>query len=181
MIERRPALAGVLIGLLTYKPHLGLLFPIALIAGGHWRAFATATIAAVLIAAASWLVFGSESWNAFFASIGHTSQAFLSDGWADWSKLHTAFGLTRTLGGSETLAWTMQIAVALLAAVGVAVRAPATPTTRSRPRRSQPQRCWRRLISTCRPRLAVPLAFLCRPRCARIPPHELPRSVSPAC
>ena len=31
------------------------------------------------------------------------------------------FGLTRTLGGSETLAWTMQIAVALIAAVGVAI------------------------------------------------------------
>jgi glycosyl transferase family 87 len=104
LIEQRPALAGVLIGLLTYKPHLGLLFPIALVAGGHWRTFASATIVAVLMAAASWLVFGSESWNAFFASIGHTSQAFLSDGWADWSKLQTAFGLARTLGGGEALA-----------------------------------------------------------------------------
>ena len=65
------------------------------------------------MAAASWLTFGSESWEAFFASIGHTSQAFLSDGWADWSKLQIAFGLTRMLGGGETLAWTVQIALAL--------------------------------------------------------------------
>ena len=44
----------------------------------------------------------------------------MSDGWADWGKLQTAFGLTRTLGGSETLAWTLQGGVALVAAVGVA-------------------------------------------------------------
>src|SRR5262249_47216737 len=121
LIERQPALAGVLIGLLTYKPHLGVLFPIALVAGGHWRAFASATVVAVLMAAASWRAFGSESWNAVFASIGHSSQAFLSDGWADWSKLQTAFGLARTLGGGETLAWSIQIAVTLLAAAAVAV------------------------------------------------------------
>src|SRR6202034_2009165 len=46
---------------------------------------------------------------------------FLSEGWADWSKLQTAFGLTRTLGGSETLAWTVQAAVSLAAAVLVAI------------------------------------------------------------
>ena len=111
LFERRPILAGVLLGLLTYKPHLGLLFPIALMAGGYWRAFVTAALVAALMAAASWVAFGTETWQAFFANIGHTSQAFLSEGWADWSKLQTAFGLTRTLGGSETLAWTVQAAV----------------------------------------------------------------------
>ena len=73
------------------------------------------------MAAASWLAFGSEAWLAFLGNIGHTSQAFLSEGWADWSKLQTAFGLTRTLGGSETLAWIVQAAVSLLAAVSVAI------------------------------------------------------------
>ena len=75
----------------------------------------------ILMAAASWLAFGSEAWLAFLGNIGHTSQAFLSEGWADWSKLQTAFGLTRTLGGSETLAWIVQAAVSLLAAVSVAI------------------------------------------------------------
>jgi hypothetical protein len=120
LIERRPLLAGVLLGLLTYKPHLGLLFPIALIAGGYWRTFVSAGIVALLMALAAWAAFGAESWQAFFGNIGHTSQAFLSDGWADWSKLQTAFGLTRMLGGSETLAWSVQAAVALLAAAAIA-------------------------------------------------------------
>ncbi len=121
LLERRPIVAGVLLGLLTFKPHLGVLFPIALVASGYWRAFFTAAIVAALMVAASWVTFGSDTWQAFFASVGHASQAFLSDGWADWSKLQTAFGLTRMLGGSETLAWSMQAGVALAAAGAVTV------------------------------------------------------------
>jgi arabinofuranan 3-O-arabinosyltransferase len=119
-IERRPVVAGVLLGLLTYKPHLGLLVPIALIAGGHWRVFVTAGIVAALMVGASSAAYGIEAWQAFVTNIGHTSQAFLSNGWADWSKLQTAFGLARTLGGSEPLAWTVQAIIALAAAAGVA-------------------------------------------------------------
>jgi arabinofuranan 3-O-arabinosyltransferase len=121
LLQPRPILAGVLLGLLTYKPHLGLLFPVALAAGGYWRAFLTAVLVAVVMAAASWLAFGGDAWQAFFGNIGHTSQAFLSEGWADFSKLQTAFGLTRTLGGSEATAWAVQAAVTLAAAAAIAV------------------------------------------------------------
>jgi arabinofuranan 3-O-arabinosyltransferase len=121
LLEANPIAAGILLGLLTYKPHLGLLLPIALAAGGCWRAFFTAAIVAVLMAGASWLAFGGETWLAFLGNIGHTSQAFLSQGWADWSKLQTAFGLTRTLGGSERFAWIVQAVASLVAAISVAI------------------------------------------------------------
>ena len=42
LLERRPLLAGGLLGLLIYKPQLALLIPVALLAGRHWRAFAAA-------------------------------------------------------------------------------------------------------------------------------------------
>jgi arabinofuranan 3-O-arabinosyltransferase len=119
MLVERPILAGVLLGLLSYKPHLGLLFPIVLAASGHWRVFITAGIVAALMAIASWGAFGTETWTAFFANIGHTSQAFLSDGWADFAKLQTAFGLLRMLGGSESLAWTVQAVLALITIAAV--------------------------------------------------------------
>jgi arabinofuranan 3-O-arabinosyltransferase len=121
LLERRPILAGVLIGLLSYKPHLGFLFPLALAAGGYWRTFAAATVVAALMAVASWLAFGTDTWLAFVANIGHTEQAFLSEGAADLGKMQTAFGTVRTLGGSETLAWWVQAVVALAAAIAVAV------------------------------------------------------------
>jgi hypothetical protein len=121
LLEQQPIASGALIGLLSFKPHLGLLFPVALAASGRWRAFATAAIVTALMAAASWLVFGGASWQAFFAGLGHASQAFLANDLADWSTFQTAFGLTRTLGGGEALAWTAQIAVALTVAGAVAV------------------------------------------------------------
>ncbi len=121
LMRQRPIMAGVLLGLLTFKPHLGLLFPIALIAGREWRVFFTGAIVAILMAGASWLAFGGDTWQAFIGNIGHTSQAFLSDGSADWRKLQTIFGLTRTLGGGETLARSLQAMVTLAAAAAVAL------------------------------------------------------------
>ena len=119
LLPRRPLLAGVLLGLLTYKPHLGLLFPIVLAASGRWRTFGAASVTAALMAAAAWAAFGVETWQAFVGNIGHTSEAFLSDGWADWAKLQSAFGLARVLGAPEGLAWTVQIVLALSVAAAV--------------------------------------------------------------
>jgi hypothetical protein len=50
---RRPVLAGILLGLLTCKPPLGLLVPFALVAGGHWRAFVSACLTAGVLILAS--------------------------------------------------------------------------------------------------------------------------------
>jgi hypothetical protein len=118
LMQRRPVLAGCLLGLMTYKPHLGLLFPIALAAAGYWRVFFTAAVVATLMAGLSWLAFDGV-WEAFFYSIAHTSQAFLTEGSADWSKLQTTFGLARMLGASESLAWSLQICVGLPTAVAI--------------------------------------------------------------
>jgi arabinofuranan 3-O-arabinosyltransferase len=118
-LPKRPVLAGVLLGLLTYKPHLGILFPIVLAMDGRWRTFASAGVTAMLMAMVAWLAFGTGAWQAFVGNIGHTSEAFLSDGWADWAKLQSAFGLVRTLGAPQWLAWTVQAVLALAVATAV--------------------------------------------------------------
>ena len=118
-LPKRPVLAGVLLGLLTYKPHLGILFPIVLAADGRWRTFVSAGVTAVLMAIVAWLAFGTEAWQAFIGNIGHTSEAFLSDGGADWAKLQSAFGLVRILGAPQWLAWTVQAVLALTVAAAV--------------------------------------------------------------
>lgn len=175
-IERRPVAAGVLLGLLTYKPHLGVLVPIALIAGGHWRVFVTASIVAALMAAASWATFGMEAWQAFVANIAHTSQAFLSNGWADWHKLQTAFGFVRSLGGSEPLAWTVQAIVALAAAasVGMIWRSRAGYEVKAATLSTAALLATPYLYTYDLAVLAVPLAFLFRlARAQGFLPHEL--------
>lgn len=119
LMPTRAILAGCLLGVLTYKPHFGLLFPLVLAASGQWRTFIAAGVIATLLAGAAWLAFGSETWIAFVWSVPHTSQAFLSDGWADWAKLQTLFGLLRTLGAPEQIAWAVHIAFALAVAAAV--------------------------------------------------------------
>ena len=86
LIPVRPVLAGVCLGLLTYKPQYGVLFPLVLIAASQWTVFFSAAITAVAMAFASWLAFGTESWLAFFHWMPVFSQAFLTEGKATWWK-----------------------------------------------------------------------------------------------
>ena len=118
LLPRRPIVAGLLLGLLTYKPHLGLLFPIALVAGGYWRAFITAAIVTALMAALSLAAFGAESWHAFFPVIG---DAMYAESQAYWGRLQSAFGLVRLFFDSEVLAWAVQGTMAIIAAAAVAI------------------------------------------------------------
>ena len=118
-LERRPAFAGILLGLLTYKPQFGLLFPLALIADRRWLTIAVAAAVATGMAAASWLAFGGESWQAFFHWLPITSHRVLGDGIADFDRLQSLYGLVRAHNGSETLAFTVQSAGSLAAAIGI--------------------------------------------------------------
>jgi arabinofuranan 3-O-arabinosyltransferase len=108
LIPIRPVLAGICLGLLTYKPQYGLLFPIVLIAAAHWRVFVSAGVTAIVMALVSWLAFGTESWLAFFHWMPRFSQAFLTEGKATWWKLQSIFSLVRYFGGTEQLAWGFQ-------------------------------------------------------------------------
>jgi len=100
LIPMRPVLAGICLGLLTYKPQYGLLFPIALIAAGHWRVFISASVTAIAMFFVSWLAFGTESWLAFFHWMPRFSQAFLTEGKATWWKLQSIFSVVGYFGGT---------------------------------------------------------------------------------
>ncbi len=118
-LEKRPVLAGICLGLLTYKPHFGILFPVALIAAGYWRAFIAAGVTTVVLALASILAYGIEPWLAFVNWLPVTSQTFLSDGRAQIEKMQSVFALLRTLGAAEWVAWSAQIALSAAIAIGV--------------------------------------------------------------
>ncbi len=119
LLERRPVLAGVCLGLLTYKPQFGLLFPLVLIADRRWLTIAVAALVAAGLAGLSWLAFGSASWEAFAHWMPITGRLVLTEGHADWYRLQSLFGLVRAHGGSENLAWTVQAIGSLVVAVAV--------------------------------------------------------------
>jgi len=116
----RPMAAGILIGLLTFKPHLGLLVPFALIAGKEWRAFAAATLTTLAIAAASTLAFGAEVWPRFFAAMG-TAMAYQAEGALPHNQLVSLYASLRVLGLTNEFALAMQ-ALLSLAVLAVVVR-----------------------------------------------------------
>jgi len=74
-----------------------------------------------VIAAVSWLAFGTESWQAFFHWIPMFSQAFLTEGRAPWFKMQSIFALVRYLGGTEQLAWIFQWVLTVSVAVVLVV------------------------------------------------------------
>jgi arabinofuranan 3-O-arabinosyltransferase len=117
LLPTRPILSGICLGLLTYKPQYGLLFPLVLIATAEWTVFFSAAVTAVAVAFASWLAFGTESWQGFFHWMPMFSQAFLSEGKATWWKLQSVLSLVRYCGGSEWLAWSCQWIVSAAVAV----------------------------------------------------------------
>src|ERR1700749_3969571 len=83
-MPRWPVLSGICPGLLRYKPQYGLLFPLVLIAASQWRVFFTAGVVAVLLAAVSWIAFGTESSQAFVHWLPMFNQAFMVEGRAPW-------------------------------------------------------------------------------------------------
>lgn len=73
LLDRSPALAGILFGLLGYKPQFCLLIPVALIAARQWRALAWAVSTGVVLVLASLAVFGLGAWLDFVALMRATS------------------------------------------------------------------------------------------------------------
>lgn len=117
-IPTRPILAGMCLGALAYKPHLGLLIPIALAAAGYWRVFASAAATVAVLVIASALAFGPESWPAFFAQTAKMA-AYIAQV-SNPEKLQSLFGVLRSLGASAGVAVSAQSVLAATVAVFVA-------------------------------------------------------------
>lgn len=124
-LQARPLLAGMLLGLLTYKPHLGLLIPVALIFGGYWRAFFSAAVTTIMILILSWLM-APDSLAAFAAHLGSMSNNFLTEGTAGFFRQQSLYGLLRMWGAGDRAAFLAQgaLLVAMIAFVGWLWRGP---------------------------------------------------------
>lgn len=118
-LDRRPVLAGVLIGLLAYKPQFGVLIPLVLMASGRWRTFLAAAVTVAAMTLAVTLAFGPEVWTAFLASTKFTRTVVLEQGGTGWYKIQSVFSWVRMWGGSVALAYAAQIAVTLAIAAAL--------------------------------------------------------------
>ena len=119
-LPNRPIVAGILFGLLAYKPQLGLVVPIALLAGGQWRAIVAAALTVAALVCITSLLFGADLWSAFAASTETSRKLLLEQGNVGFEKLQSVFAAVRLSGGGIPLAYAMQGMVSATVVAGVA-------------------------------------------------------------
>lgn len=119
LLDRRPGLAGVLFGLLIYKPHLGLMLPIALVAGQRWRVIVIAGMTAGVLTVCSLALFGWSIWGDYSHNLSILRQVILEDGTGVWHRMMSVFVFARRLGFGIGAAYAMQITTGVIAAAFV--------------------------------------------------------------
>lgn len=125
--KRRWLAAGIAAGLLTIKPQLGLLLPLAFAAAGAWRTIAVAALVAVMLHAPSYLVFGAEGWREFFHAAARLNADVTGPGQhTPPNGMTTLFGQLRVLGAPSQIAVAAQymLTAALVAVVALVWRRP---------------------------------------------------------
>lgn len=116
----RPFISGLLFGCLIIKPQLGVLLPIALLSGGHLRAFAGAALSATALLLGALLIFGIGTYQTMLEALpAYSDLAFGST--LGWQKMVSIYAALRLAGASAAAAWTVHIVVAAGATILTAV------------------------------------------------------------
>ena len=120
LLDRWPLAAGALFGLLTYKPHLTALIPVALVAARRWRALLALGLTAAGWALASLLILGPEAWSGFLKNVPVAVKLLETGKFALIYKMPTVFSAALLAGAGLTAARVLQAVVMLAAAAAVA-------------------------------------------------------------
>lgn len=123
LLDRRPLVAGLLIGLLAYKPQFGLVQPVVMLVGGHYRAMVSAGLTVLAMAAGVTLWLGPEVWQAFLKGSVFTREVILEEGITGWYKIQSTFSAFRSFGAPLNLAYGAQTAVTLAVVAVLALAA----------------------------------------------------------
>jgi alpha-1,2-mannosyltransferase len=79
LLPGRPAVAGVLIGLMLVKPHLAVLAPIVLLWRREWTAIAAAAATIAFLTLLSGLLFGAQLWLTWLSETALLQAAMVDD------------------------------------------------------------------------------------------------------
>ncbi len=125
LLERAPVWAGASLGLLAYKPHLGLCVPVVLCAARRWAALASCAGTSLCLALLSWAALGSAPWRGFLAAAGMMHEVIRGDD--TWPRMLSTYAAFRILHAGPQAAYAAQAAAALAAACLAARAAAARP------------------------------------------------------
>ncbi|HEX3861344.1 MAG TPA: glycosyltransferase family 87 protein [Stellaceae bacterium] len=116
LLGRYPVLAGVLLGVLTFKPQLWLMVPVALLAARQWRALCSTAVTALVLVAASLAVFGPGIWQAWIGLLTGGDTAY--NAWVVNGRLNglSVFACVSIAGAPRAVANLVQAAAVFMAA-----------------------------------------------------------------
>jgi hypothetical protein len=118
LLRRHPVWAGVCIGLLCVKPHLALLFPVALVAARAWRTILAAAVTAVTVTLVPAAILGWDTLLAWRDAMAWVATAIADKRLPVWM-FPAAYPWLLSLGAPVALAWAVQGVVTVVAAVVV--------------------------------------------------------------
>lgn len=121
LLPHRQVGAGLAMGVLSVKPHLGLLLPVAVIAWRRWRALAAAVAAAAALALMSLALYGPAPWVAFAGKALGSAGDHIAAGTLPISMNASAYAAFQLAGLPDGLAMALHLAVCI-ALVGATVR-----------------------------------------------------------
>ena len=124
LLRDRPIAAGVLFGLLCYKPQLALAVPVALLAARAWTTLASAALTALFASLASLAVFGVRAWQDWLAFLPFFSKTVLAHGDEFFAKMSSLTPALLRIGVPfpATMAVQFVVAAAVLVALWLAFR-----------------------------------------------------------
>lgn len=115
LLEKRPFLAGLLLGCLIYKPQFALVIPLLLLITGQWRAILGAALSSLALIALTLAILGWPVWQAFFDNLPLTREVIIEQGKTGWEKIMSPFSAVRSWGVDIGPAYLVQAAFTLTA------------------------------------------------------------------
>jgi hypothetical protein len=123
LMETRPAIAGVLFGLLSIKPHLCLLLPFVLLIRRAWLVIAYAAATVTVMVVVSLIAFGFDPWQAYIANtMPYQSRVLATPFGFVWTLMVSPYAWYAKLGAGFATAMTLHVLTALAVTI-LALRA----------------------------------------------------------
>lgn len=115
LLESSPILAGVLFGALCYKPHMGVLIPVAMLAAGRWKTIFSAAATVALLIAVSMVWTGLPAWEGFIQNSPFHRRILETHG-LGYIHMPSTYLMLRRIGLESGFAYGLQAITSLLAA-----------------------------------------------------------------
>lgn len=114
LLKQQPWIVGVFVALLSFKPHMVVMFPLVFLLTRSWRAATSSMLSVLLLVLASIYLFGWPTWVGWQGGL-QIARELNENGSLPWAKMPTVFAALRMQGTPIVWAYFGQLVSALVA------------------------------------------------------------------